>query len=151
MSTYDDLAVGDAFDTPVRTIDEETVRTLIAAGGYTHPLFTDAAYAAASSFGRTPLPGEAILHIMGGLVEQSGRFDETVIALTGFDEVRFKAPAFAADTLLVAVEVVAKEQSANGSRGTLVMLWRCANDRGEIVCEALARMLFRRGREPRGN
>jgi acyl dehydratase len=141
VSTYDDLAVGDSFETPTRTVDDETVRSLITTGGYTHPLFTDPAFAAASPFGRTPLPGQALLLIMGGLVEQSGRFDETVIALTGFDDVRFVAPAVAGDTLRVFVEVKAKEPSR--SRATLVMRWRCLHERDETVAEATARMLFR--------
>jgi acyl dehydratase len=145
MGTYDDLAVGDRFDTPKHTVEEETVRTLIETGGYTHPIFTDPAFAAASGFGRTPLPGQAVLLLMGGLVEHSGRFDDSVIALTGFDEVRFVAPAFAGDTLRAEVEVLAKEPSRSGSRGVLVMAWRCVNGAGEPVAEATARMLFRRG------
>jgi acyl dehydratase len=144
VSSYEDLSVGDSFETPSRAIDDETVRSLVAAGGYTHPLFTDAAYAAASPFGRTPLPGQAVLLIMGGLVEQSGRFDDTVIALTGLDDVRFLTPAFAGDTLHVSVGVAAKEPSGSGARGTLIMGWRCLNERDEPVVEATARMLFRR-------
>lgn len=124
-------------------LDDATVRTLIETGGYTHPLFTDARFAEASGFGRTPLPGEAILLLMGGLAELSGRFDETVIALTGFDSVRFLSPAFAGDTLRVEIEVLAKEPSRSGERGSLVMAWRCLNDRDEVSAEATARMLFR--------
>lgn len=142
MSTYDDLAVGDSFETPSRTVDAETVRELVATGGYTHPLFTDEAYAAASPLGATPLPGQAVLLLMGGLVEQSGRFDETVIALTGLDRVGFRTPAFAGDTIRVAVTVEAKEPSRSGGRGTLVMQWACRNQRDELVAEATARMLF---------
>lgn len=147
MGTYDDLSVGDVFPTPERTLDDELVRGLIDTAGFTHPLFTDPRFAAASRFGRTPLPGQAILLLLGGLVEQSGRFDDSTIALTGFDEVRFLKPAFVGDTLRGSVEVVAKEPSSSGSRGTLVMTWWCMNDDGETVASATARMLFRRGSE----
>lgn len=143
MSTYHDLAEGEPFTTPARTLDDAVVRTLVEAGGYTHPLFTDPEFAKSSAFGRTPLPGEATLLIMGGLVEQSGRFDESVIALIELNAVRFVAPAFAGDTLRVEVEVLAKEPRPDGKRGTLVMAWRCLNNRDETVCEAVARMLFR--------
>lgn len=142
MGTYDDLSVGDRFHTPARTLDEETVRTMIQTGGFTHPLFTDAAFAAASGFGRTPLPGQAVLLVMGGLVEQSGRFDDTVVALTGFDKVRFIRPAFVGDTLMTEVEVLAKEPTPSGERGVMVMVWHCVKAGGERVAEATARMLF---------
>ncbi len=143
MSTYHDLLVGSPFTTPSRLVDDVTVRTLISVGGYTHPLFTDPSFAAASTFGKTPLPGEGVLHLMGGLVEGSGRFDDTVIALISFQDVRFVAPAFAGDSLRVEVSVLSKEPRPDGKRGTLVMSWRCLNDRDEVVVEAVARMLFR--------
>ena len=143
MGTYEDLAVGDHFHTPARTLDDETVRALIDTAGFIHPIFTDAAFAAASGFGRIPLPGQAVLLLMGGLVEQSGRFDKTTVALTGFDAVRFLRPAFAGDTIRAEVEVVSKEQTPSGSHGVMVMAWRCVRGGGERIAEALARMLFR--------
>jgi len=146
MGTYDDLSVGDRFHTPARTLDEETVRSLISIGGFTLPLFTDPAFAAASGFGRTPLPGQAVLLLMGGLVEQTGRFDDSVIALTGFDAVRFLKPAFAGDTVMTDVEVIAKEPTPSGGRGVMVMAWRCVKTGGERIAEANARMLFNTGR-----
>jgi acyl dehydratase len=145
MGTYDELSVGDRFDTPSVDVDEAMVKELIAAGGYTHPLFTDPAFATASKFGKTPLPGQAILLLLGGLVEQTGRFDGTVIALLGLDAVRFLGPAFAGDTLRGEVEVLAKEPSSNGTKGVLVMAWRCSNGEGKPVVESTARMLFRAG------
>ena len=142
MGTYDELSVGDRFSTPSVTIDDAMVKELIATGGYTHPLFTDPSYAAATTFGKTPLPGQAILLLLGGLVEQSGRFDETVVALIGIDSVEFLAPAFAGDTLTGEVEVLGKEPSASGKRGTVVMAWRCRNGHGQQLLESTTRMLF---------
>ena len=81
MGTYESFSVGDRFHTPSRTLDDVAVRALISHGGFTHPLFTDPEFAAASAFGKTPLPGQAVLMVMGGLLEQSGRFDDNVIAL----------------------------------------------------------------------
>jgi acyl dehydratase len=146
MGTYDEFSVGDRFPTPARTLDEDSVQALIAHGGFTHPLFTDTAFATASGFGGIVLPGQAVLMVMGGLVEQSGRFDESVIALTGFDTVRFQRPVHAGDTIRVEVEVLAKEETPSGGRGVLVMSWRCVKGGGEPVAEATARMLFNRER-----
>jgi enoyl-CoA hydratase/carnithine racemase len=129
---------------PSRAITDHDLNALIGIGGYTHPLFTDPEFAAASRFGKRPMPGQAVLLLMGGLVEQSGRFDDTVIALTGFDEVRFTSPCFPGDDVHVEIEVLDKEQS--DGRGTLIMAWRALIGGPEptMLCEARARMLFRR-------
>jgi acyl dehydratase len=82
LSTFDVLSDGETFLTPSRTLDDHTLRALIGLGGYTHPMFTDAEFAARTPFGRTVLPGEGVLHLMGGMVEQTGRFDETTMRWT---------------------------------------------------------------------
>lgn len=148
MGAYEDLSVGECFLTPARALDEATVNELIATGGFTLPIFTDPEFAAASGFGGIPLPGQAILLLMGGLVEQTGRFDKGVIALTGFDSVRFLKPAFAGDTLRAEVEVLSKEPTPSGAHAVLVMVWRCIKEGGERVAEATARMLVIRKERP---
>ena len=140
--TFDDCAVGDAFESPARTIDDAAVETLVHAGGYVHPLFADPEHARGTPFGRSPLPGAGVLLLMGGLAERSGRFDESVIALLGFDDVRFLAPAFGGDTLRLEIEILAKERPKD-ARGLLVMAWRCLNADDVLVASATARMLFR--------
>ena len=145
MSSFDALTPGETFTTPALRIDADDAAALIRIGGYTHPLFTDPAYAAASTFGRSPLPGEAVLHAMGGMVEQSGRFDDTVVALLGFDMVQFTAAAFPGDLLHVLVEVLGKDIRPGGRRGEVTMAWRCRNERSEPLVDATARMLFRVG------
>lgn len=141
MGTFADVEVGETWSSQARALTDDDVAALIRIGGYTHPLFTDPAFAATTPFGRTPVPGEGILHVMGGLAEQTGRFDDSVIALVGFEDVRFRAPAFAGDPLRLEIEVLDKEPK--GERGILVMAWRCLDARDEVVCEARARMLFR--------
>lgn len=143
VSTYNDLSVSDTFASAPRVLDEATCAELVRLGGYTHPLFTDPAFAATTPIGRPPVPGEALLLVMGGLMEQTERFDDTTIALVGFDAVRFAAPAFAGDEVRVDAEVLAKEPSPSGSRGTLVMAWRCYNGMGDLLVDSTARMLFR--------
>lgn len=142
MSTFTELSEGESFRTPARTIMQPDVDELVRIGGYTHPLFTDHEFAAASPFGRSPLPGQALLLVMGGLVEQSQRFDDTTIALLGFEEVRFRKPAFPGDTIDVEVLVVEKEP-----RGAIVFLWSARNEAGQVLCDARARMLFRVGED----
>jgi acyl dehydratase len=141
MPTFDALSVGDRFSSGTRMIDEDTLRATIGLGGYVHRIFTDPEFVARTPMGRTPLPGEAVLLIIGGLAEQTGRFDDTTIALVGFDQVRFVAPVFAGDDIRLDVEVTGKEPSR--ATGVLVMQWTCIGSDGSVRCEAVARMLFR--------
>jgi acyl dehydratase len=143
VGTYDELEVGAVFETPTRAIDIDLHARLIEVGGYTHPLFTDREYLATTPFDAPPLPGQALLLLMGGLVEQSGKFDDTVIALLGFDSVKFLAPAVPGMTVRVRVEVLDKEPRPDRDRGVLVLGWRCLDQVGERLVDATARMLFR--------
>lgn len=139
LRTWQRLAVGDTTTTPRRTVTESMVTLLASLGGYTHPLFTDAEHP--SPFPAVPLPGQALLLLMGGLAEQSGVFDDTTVALLGFDAVRFARPALPGDTVVVEIEVLAKEPSTR--TGVLVMAWRCLSTRGDLLVDATARMLVR--------
>lgn len=141
MGTYADLSVGDVFTSRSRAITKDEAADLVRIGGYVHPLFSDPEYARRTPLRRSPIPGEGVLHLMGGLVEQTGRFDDTVIALVGLDQVRFPAPAFGGDTLSVRVTVTAKEEKSAGTKGLMTMRWECLRGR-IVVCEATALMLF---------
>jgi acyl dehydratase len=90
-----------------------------------------------------PLPGELVLLLLGGLAEQTGVFDETTLALTGLDAVRFRTPCLPGDRIRLEMEVVAKELSGSGRRGFLTLAWTCSNQRGETVLDARATLAFR--------
>jgi acyl dehydratase len=113
--------------------------------GYVFPLFHDESFAHRAGFSAIPLPGELVLLLMGGLAEQTGVFDDTTLALTGLDAVRFRTPCHAGDTIRLEMEAVAKELSSSGRRGFLTFGWTCLNQRGETVIEARATLAFRTG------
>lgn len=142
MATFQDMKEGEQFESAARKLDDELLSRLVELGGYTHPLFTDPAFAKATPLGRTPFPGEAILLIMGGLLEQTGKFDEATIALVGLDEVTFKAPAFAGDEVRVLATVLAKNISSSGTKGVVTFQWNCINSQSQTLVEAKAKMLF---------
>lgn len=142
MGTYGDLQEGQKFESPSRKLDDDLLRQLVDLGGYTHPLFKDPEFAKQTPMGSTPLPGEALLLIMGGLLEQTGKFDETTIALVGFDQVSFRAPGFAGDEVRVLATVLSKNLSSSGAKGVVTFQWNCVNGAGESLVEAKAKMLF---------
>lgn len=75
----------------------ELVSDLVSRGGYTHPLFD-----VAVSGDRTPLPGQGVLLMAGGLVEQCGVLDDAV-AMLELRSVRFMRMVRAGDELRVRV------------------------------------------------
>lgn len=134
-------AVGERVTAPPCTVSDDLLATMTRLGGYTHPLFTDPAYVRERSpFDRAPLPGALVLFLLGGMTERTGRFDD-VIALLGFEDVRFPGPALAGDTLGLEIEVLALQPTPSGRTATLVLGWSCTTDRGAEAVRARATFL----------
>lgn len=130
------LTLGSTFTTPPVEVTRELAEELIRIGGYTHPLFADPEF----------IPGQAVLLLLGGLAEQTNRFDETVVAMLGMNNVRFLAPARIGDTLTGTVEVT-DEQTRNTTR-TLTMRWSAHNQDDQEVASYDVEMLFRLKGDP---
>ena len=81
---------------------------------------------------------------MGGLSEQTGIWEETVVALVGFNNVRFTGPLRAGDTIRVEMEITDKRETKSPDRGIIVHKEICRNQRGEIIAEAEVTHLVRR-------
>jgi hypothetical protein len=125
------------FLTPAVEVTEELRRAAVDLGGFTHPLFTRPAEVRLPQ--GSPLPGQAVLLLMGGLVEQSGQVDD-VIALTGLREVSFLRPAVPGDALHVEVEVL-RQTPRSAGRAVREMRWTAVNGAGQTLAEALVTML----------
>jgi acyl dehydratase len=125
---------------PTRCLRPDDGDVLVARGGYTHPLFSDPVYLRSSPFAARPWPGEAVLLVMGGLAEQTGLYDGWAIALTGFDGVTFRAPAFDDDEILVEIETL--EVIAGRSRDVGLFRWHCRRIDGTSLVEALPRFVL---------
>ena len=123
--------------TPQVVIDADLVDTLIGRGGYTHPLFQRVPGGDADG---PPLPGQAVVLLLGGLVEQSGLLDDA-IALLELRRARFHRMVKAGTTLRVRIERVASRVT---SRGTQVVdfRWTGIDADDEPVAEVEAVMLM---------
>lgn len=145
MSKYwEDFYVGETFRTPAKTVTESAITMMVGLAGFTIPLFNDEEYAKTTSFGTRIAPGRMTLFIMGGLEEQIGIYDETVVALVGLDKVRFKGPLRAGDTIHVEFEVIELRETSRPDRGLMVHRARCINQRGEVLIENEGTHLMRR-------
>ncbi|MFC2046674.1 MaoC/PaaZ C-terminal domain-containing protein [Chloroflexota bacterium] len=132
---YEDFKIGDKFTTPAKTITEGAITIMIGLGGFTLPLFNDEEYAKTTIYKGRIAPGRMTLFLMGGLDEQLGIFDGTVIALVGIDKARIKNPLRAGDTIKVELEITGMRETKNPKHGIVIHKETCLNHRGEIVLE----------------
>ena len=141
---FEDFRIGETFRSPAKTMGEGAITMMVGLAGFTLPLFHDEEYAKGTPFGSRIAPGRLTLFVMGGLEEQIGIYDGTVIALVGLDKVRFKAPLRAGDTIHVEFEVVDLKGTSKPDCGIVVHKSQCVNQRGEVLIECEATHLMRR-------
>ena len=80
MATLQDMTA--SLHSPWRELTLHDLKALVDIGGYVHPLFVNPDET-------TPFPGQALLLISGGLVEQTDGLPDSIIALVELTEVRF--------------------------------------------------------------
>jgi len=137
MATYfEDYHLGDKIVTAGRTVTEADISIAMGIGRYIDPFMIDEEYAKTTVFGGRIAPGRFTIFMLGGLVALSGMFDmETAIANMGFNNVRFKTPLRAGDTIKVEMEVTGKKETSKADRGLVIHTETCINQRGEVVAE----------------
>lgn len=136
------LAVGAVVESPSLTIGDDLIEDLVRLGGYVHPLFTDPDYVETiSPLAARPLPGGALLHLMGGLAEQCGVLDGNVLALLGYDAVHFRVPVLAGDAVHLRMTIGDTTPSPRARRAELELGWELVRADGSVAVDAQARML----------
>jgi acyl dehydratase len=140
---YEEFSLGEKFQTPGKTITESMITLAVGIGGYIIPFFFDEEYARKSAFKGIVAPAHLTLMVLGGLVEQTGLFHETVIALTTLES-KFVAPVRAGDTIRADLEVVEKKDTSNPKMGSITLNHIVKNQRGEVVAEVKIAHLVKR-------
>jgi acyl dehydratase len=128
--------------TPGVEVTADLVHELIELGGYTHPLFQ-----ADRAEQGPPLPGQAVLLLMGGLVEQSGVLDDAT-ALLELRRVRFHRMVAPGTSLRVRLAAGAETTTASGKL-LREYAWTALDGAGEVLAEAEVLMLM--GRQEGGD
>ncbi len=141
---FEDFRVGDVFETPGVTVTEAQI---VDFGLRYDPnvVHLDAEAAADTPFGGLIASGFQTLALTFRLFFQSGVIGACSIAGQGLDKVRWHRPVRPGDTLRTTAEVVEVRPSASRpDRGTLRMVHRTFNQRGEEVLSLEAAHLVRR-------
>jgi len=142
---FDEWAVGDRIEHPIRRTVTETDNLLLTA--LTHnpqPLHLDAEYAAGTEFGRIVVNGTFTFALMVGISVGETTLG-TLVANLGYDKLVMPKPVFIGDTLRVASEVIETRPSkSRPDAGLVVFRHEAINQRDEVVCSCLRSALMRR-------
>ena len=112
---FDELNIGDRWDSTGRTITETDLVLFSAFSGDWYPLHTDKEWAAQTSFGQRIAHGMLVLSVAMGLLDM---VPGPIVAFYGMDRVRFIGPTYIGDTLYAEVEVTDKEEK-DAERGVV--------------------------------
>jgi acyl dehydratase len=139
--TFEDLVVGDEWESPRRTVTEADVVIFAGLSGDFNPLHVDHAAAKDNLFGRPVAHGLLGLAVGTGLVSQAPRVD--TLALVAILEWKFQRPIFFGDTIHAVSRVLSLEPHASGRRGVVTWHRRIVNQDGQVVQEGRTQTVVR--------
>src|SRR5262245_23163667 len=134
------LEVGTKITTQRRTITDGDFSAMVNLSWESAPIHTDDEYAKGTIFGRRILGGPCTIpfvaglsgHAWHGLWEKSGM---RILALVGMNNVAFKAPLFANDTIWVELEIVGKRPTSKPKRSIVTVKDTLLKQGGEIIIQ----------------
>lgn len=138
---FDDLNIGDEWESPARTVTESDVVQFAGLSGDYNPIHVDHELAAAGPFGKPIAHGLLTLSIGSGLTSNCPRMD--TMAFMAILEWKFLRPVLFGDTIRVVTAVEAIEPRSRGRRGVVTWHRRILNQRNEIVQEGRSQTLVR--------
>jgi 3-hydroxybutyryl-CoA dehydratase len=139
--TFDDLAPGDEWESPARTVTESDVVAFAGLSGDFNPIHVDHESAKANAFGRPVAHGLLGMSIASGLASHSPRVD--TLAFLEIVEWKFLHPIAFGDTIRVVTTVESVRSRARGRRAVVTWHRRLVNQQGVTVQEGRTRTLVR--------
>ena len=138
---FDQLSVGDVFaGTRGRTVTETDIALFSAVSGDWSPLHNDAAAASSGPFGTRIAHGLLLVSMMTGLAPISG---QAVVALYGFERVRFVNPVLLGDTITYTSKVSALQPKGDG-RGLADLDFQICNQHDAVCVVGTIKILLHR-------
>ncbi|MFC7155545.1 MaoC/PaaZ C-terminal domain-containing protein [Halomarina halobia] len=142
---YDDLSVGDTFETRGRTVTETHLVTHAGTTGDMNELQMNVEFASETEFGQRPVHAPLTYSMMEGLITSDFRHEDSNVCYYGLDSMRIPAPTFVGDTIRVYREVVDKREKDPGGIVTFRDEVRTRDGRTVLVCETLEYIRSRHG------
>lgn len=139
----EDLSAGDIFTSAARTITETDVVAFAGLSGDFNPIHTDIEFAASTGYGQRVVYGLLGLSILTGLLDRTGLFSGSAIAMLGIRDWTFRAPIFIGDTVKFRLTIVDVRRTSSGDRGVVQRYFELINQRDEVVQQGHIDLLVR--------
>jgi 3-hydroxybutyryl-CoA dehydratase len=136
---WQDLQVGQRFDTYRRTITETDLVNFISVTGMLEAIFIDSTFEAGAMSGR-PVPGALTYTIIEGFILQS-MIQGTGLAMLELHQVIHK-PVVIGDTVGAEIEVTDIRPTSSSGRAVVTSVILVSNQRGECVMTYTAKRLL---------
>ncbi len=134
---YDELSVGDTFQTRGRTITETHLVTHAGNTGDMNELQMNADFAAETEFGGRPVHAPLTYSMMEGLITSDFRSEASNICYYGLDSMRIPEATYIGETISVHREVIDKREKAPGGIVTFRDEVVTTEGKTVLVCETL--------------
>jgi acyl dehydratase len=129
----EDLHPGDSFAGPARTITETDVVAFAGLSGDFNPIHTDVEFAKNTPYGQRVVYGLLILSMMTGLLDRTGLFSGSAIAMLGIRDWQFLAPVFIGDTVRFRLTITDVRRTSRGDRGVVGRYFEVLNQQDTVV------------------
>lgn len=130
--TFEEFEIGDAVESPARTITESDIVNFAGISGDFNPLHTDAEYAKTTRFGERVAHGLLGLAVASGLAWRTGFLEGTAEALTTI-EWKFRGPIRIGDTIRLQAKVSRKREMQRLGGGFVFFTVSLLNQDDEVV------------------
>jgi acyl dehydratase len=139
----EDLTAGDVFTSAARTITESDVVAFAGLSGDFNPIHTDVEFAKETPYGQRVVYGLLGLSMLTGLLDRTGLFSGSAIAMLGIRDWTFTAPLFIGDTIRFRLTIVDVRRARSGDRGVVQRYFELMNQRDEVVQKGHIDLLVR--------
>ena len=139
--SFNDLALGQVFKSPGRTLTETHLVTFTMLMGDWHPIHSDEEYAKGTRIGKRMFHGTFGLALATAMSADLLVLKEPVIAALGISDWSFKAPLFIDDTVHIELTVTDKRVASDGKRGIVHRQLRVVKSDGTLAQEGTAAMM----------
>jgi len=129
----EDLSTGQTFTGGARTITESDVVAFAGLSGDFNPIHTDVEFARDTPYGQRVVYGLLGLSVLTGLLDRTGLFSGSAIAMLGIRDWTFTAPVFIGDTIHFRLTIGEVRRTRAGDRGVVERYFELLNQRDEIV------------------
>lgn len=130
---FEDLSVGQEFETARRTVTETDLMVFAMLSSDWNAVHTDALAAGESEFGGRIVHGALGLMITTGLLQRSGMFEGSAVALLSFSDWVFDRPLRVGDTVFTRLRIAGLRRTSREDRGVINRELELVNQDGDVV------------------